>query len=134
MIKEAERRNLNIDNLNCGTVKNIPDGWLYKPQDNSLYLIEKGKTGYAFHNGKWAEILPNEEETIDWSKAGQLVELKSQENKVVMLTTGAYNIDANCFSAIVVQGNKLFRFGEYSKHWGMYDFKPFKGELTLKNE
>lgn len=140
LIKEAEKigfkEGVKVDRSMLPSPINEPvelsigkTNYRYFQNDNLLDF-----NGYAiFHNGKWAEIVPNEEETIDWSKAGQLVELKDHKPKVIMLTTGSYNIDANCFSGIVVQEDKIFRFGEYSKHWGMSDFKPFKGELILKN-
>ena len=35
---------------------------------------------------------------------------------------------------VIIQGNKYYTFGWYSKAWFMDNFKDYNGEVTLKNE
>lgn len=67
---------------------------------------------------------------IDWSKSYQLVQ---SEDTIVMvsstsLKTGKINNSRDHFSGIDI--SNMF----YTDLWLKYAFKPFNGEITLKND
>lgn len=138
LIKEAERRGFK-EGVLVNIEKLVPS---YNPDmvlKGNIDFSEFKEAGYIwfgkqliFDNGKWAEIIPNEEETIDWSKSGQLVEFSDKEMPIIVMTTG--DKEGQCFSAVVIKSNNISQIGKQSSYWAISDFKPFKGELILKNE
>lgn len=89
-------------------------------------------SGYAypiiFQNGKWAEII-SEEQTIDWSKPGQLV---CNDSGVVVLTNGLN--DNKYFAGFTLKGKWLGEEYKYNNDWIKEYWKPYNGTITLKND
>lgn len=67
---------------------------------------------------------------IDWSKDQQLVETNTNQTnqKSVVLTTGGNPTREDCFCGVDLPT------GHYSSGWIKIFFKPFNGEITLKND
>ena len=66
---------------------------------------------------------------IDWSKGPQLVVHSTcGEDKKIVLTTRGNPSREGCFCGVDLQT------GYYSSGWIKISFKPFNGEITLKND
>lgn len=84
-------------------------------------------------NGVWAEIIEEpKQEDIDWSVPGQLV---CNGDHCIAITSGSFNSKNSTFKGTIIRSSCVgekqgFIFNDFM----MSLFKPFKGEITLKND
>lgn len=133
LIAEAERRGYKKGAVfysakyNDGTIgDSYGINWHF--EDNKLYLNHPN--GVVFYKGKWAEMVEQPEEEIDWSVPGQKVQACDGEGSAIFLVC-SYNSEEHTFSGVCVKSDNLSRKGEYYGHWDCRDFKPYKETITL---
>jgi hypothetical protein len=77
------------------------------------------------------EVKETQSQEVDWSKNPQLVISKNSSTIVMSIITRNELDDS--FEGVVMVENQLFRCGYFDK-WTKANFKPFNGEITLKND
>lgn len=76
------------------------------------------------------EVKGNQSQEVDWTKNPQLV---VDENGGVVLATKGNAENDEYFTGVGLCGNRGMEFC-YTKIWVKSQFKPFHGEITLKND
>lgn len=88
--------------------------------------------GCVFIKGKWAEIVEEPKQKIDWSKPGQLV---INESGYVWMTTGKHEEDS--FTGIYIKdgvATPSFTLGCVSKGCAKSSYTLYTEPITLKND
>jgi len=136
LIEEAKRRGfkaeLKIKRLfNEGVIFKCLGDFYYSNNDGAPGLFDK--SGYAImQNGKWASIVKEPKEEIDFSKPGQLV---INESGYVWMTTGKHEEDS--FTGIYIKdgvATPSFTLGCVSKGCTKESYTLYTETITLKND
>lgn len=124
LIEEAKRRGFKEGVIN--NIENIPyTPWMYDYYNNRLFL----NNWCIFENAKWANIVEEPKQEIDWSVPGQLV---CNENGAIWLTSGKHYNDSFEGTLIISKNSKAC--GYYSEKISKNIMELYKGSITLSNE
>ena len=77
------------------------------------------------------EVKETQSQEVDWSKNPQLVVLN---NTVVMTASNQSKCMSTDFAGVVIKSDEAWTVGFYSKCFTKDLWKPFHGEITLKND
>lgn len=126
IIKELKHEVARLDNEVCDIKKMLPDAVVNVEFEKEIDPKQRLYFGTMYNEVSQ----PEQEEEIDWSDCGQ--KFIDQYGGIV-LNIGKHDI--HTFEGVVVETIPSgARVGTFSTMWYKSHFKPFKGEITLKND
>lgn len=136
LIAEAEKRGFK---KGCKILNTEPEKELELQTDIDLLiyredvndLVGRSDTNLycrIFLNGKWAKIIEQPKEEIDFSQVGLIVE----DGDLIVLTNGHYTEGA--FGGMVISNTEYYKQGYIASNWAKKCFKPRKEPITISNE
>lgn len=77
------------------------------------------------------EVKETQSQEVDWTKNPQFVVLN---NTVIMTTSDQSECMSTDFAGVVIKSAGNWTVGYYSKYFSKDLWKPFHGEITIKND
>lgn len=77
------------------------------------------------------EVKEAQSNEVDWTKNPQLLTLNGA---VIMTTINQNGCDDGDFAGVIVRNGYAFMVGDFSTKFSKRFWKPFNGEITLKND
>jgi len=133
LIEEAKKMGFKEGiKVKCLTINNPIDliehfHFEFDLENNELWLYQTNVKTKIFSKGKWAEIVEEPKDKINWNKHGQLL---SDGDGYIVFTSGLHNTLQ--FEASVIQAP--LSVGTYHTLLNKSEFKLYKGSITLKND
>lgn len=77
------------------------------------------------------EVKGKQSQEVDWTKNPQLV---TCEGAIILVVADQYVCENGDFAGIIITPFDDYKTGDYSKYFTKDLWKPFHGEITLKND